>query len=145
MFGYRGYDFWCGEGHTEYEVFGAETNCPYYEYHDWSKGTPSKTEKRFTYEYDEYNGKMFDNKMNTFYHIEDSDDNIEVLCDRLNWLVEENEQLKSKNRGLQSELQIFKEDVTHSNLQINKLAEENEQLKQQLKLNCPNIVWRDLE
>lgn len=41
-----GYDFWCGEGHTEYEVFGAETNCPYYEYHDWSKGTPSRTEKR---------------------------------------------------------------------------------------------------
>lgn len=36
-----GYDFWCGEGHTEYEVFGAETSCPYYEYHDWSKGTPT--------------------------------------------------------------------------------------------------------
>ena len=43
-----GFDFWCGEGHTEYEVIGAETNCPYYEYHDWSKGIPSKTEKRFT-------------------------------------------------------------------------------------------------
>lgn len=53
------------------------------------------TEKRFTYEYDEYNGNLFDNKMNTFYHIEDSDENIEVLCDRLNWLVEENKQLKS--------------------------------------------------
>ena len=52
------------------------------------------TKKRFTYEYDEYNGNLFDNKMNTFYHIEDSDENIEVLCDRLNWLVEENEQLK---------------------------------------------------
>ena len=48
----------------------------------------------------------------------------------LNALHEENEQLKSKNRGLQSELQIFKEDVEHSNLQINKLADENEQLKQ---------------
>ena len=45
-------------------------------------------------------------------------------------LLNENEQLKSKNRGLQSELQIFKEDATHSNLQINKLADENEQLKQ---------------
>ena len=55
------------------------------------------TEKRFTYEYDEYNGNLFDNKMNTFYHIEDSDENIEVLCDRLNWLVEENEQLKERN------------------------------------------------
>ena len=55
------------------------------------------TAKRFTYEYDEYNGNLFDNKMNTFYHIEDSDENIEVLCDRLNWLVEENEQLKARN------------------------------------------------
>ena len=120
------------------------------------------TEKRFTYEY----GNLFDNEMNTFYPIEDSDENIEVLCDRLNWLVEENEQLKnmvrhsyvehkrcvnnyvdkikevekeneklkSKNRGLQSELQIFKEDVTHSNLQINKLADENEELKHQNEL-----------
>ena len=50
-------------------------------------------------------------------------------CDLLN----ENEQLKSKNRGLQSELQIFKEDATHSNLQINKLADENEQLKSTIK------------
>ena len=45
-------------------------------------------------------------------------------------LIDENEKLKSKNRGLQSELQIFKEDVTRSNLQINKLVDENEQLKQ---------------
>ncbi len=45
-----GYDFWCGEGHTEYEVFGAETNCPYYEYHDWSKGVPSRSAKRFKIE-----------------------------------------------------------------------------------------------
>ena len=45
-------------------------------------------------------------------------------------LLHENGQLKSKNRGLQSELQIFKEDATHSNLQINKLIDENEQLKQ---------------
>ena len=25
------------------------------------------------------------------------------------------------------------------------LKKENEQLKERLKLNCPNIVWRDLE
>ena len=55
------------------------------------------------------------------------------VVDLLNKLNDENEQLKSKNRGLQSELQIFKEDVTHSNLQINKLADENEQLKQQIE------------
>ena len=52
------------------------------------------------------------------------------VCDLLNELNDENEQLKSKNRGLQSELQIFKKDVEHSNLQMNKLADENEQLKQ---------------
>ena len=51
------------------------------------------TEKRFTYEY----GNLFDNEMDTFYPIEDSDENIEVLCDRLNWLVEENEELKQRN------------------------------------------------
>jgi len=65
------------------------------------------TEKRFTYEYDEYNGNLFDNKMNTFYHIEDSDENIEVLCDRLNWLVEENEQLKRENYELHKRLGDF--------------------------------------
>lgn len=43
-----GFDFWCGEGHTKYESLG-ETDCPYYEYHDWSKGTPSRTEKRFIF------------------------------------------------------------------------------------------------
>ena len=76
--------------------------------------------KRFTYEYDEYNGNLFDNKMNTFYHIEDSDENIEVLCDRLNWLVKENEQLK--HRLAISEKANF----------ISALEKENKQLKEQL-------------
>lgn len=62
------------------------------------------TEKRFSYEYDEYNGNLFDNKMNTFYHIEDSDENIEILCNRLNYLVEENEQLKQRNNFLKKQL-----------------------------------------
>ena len=60
------------------------------------------SEKRFTYEYEDFNGNLFDNKMNTFYHIEDSDENIEILCDRLNRLVEENEQLKEKIKGFES-------------------------------------------
>ena len=51
------------------------------------------TAKRFTYE---YNGNLFDNEMNTFYHIEDSDENIELLCNRLNLLVDENEELKKQ-------------------------------------------------
>lgn len=51
------------------------------------------------------------------------------FCRNIDTLTIENEQLKSKNRGLQSELQIFKEDATHSNLQINKLADENEMIR----------------
>ena len=64
------------------------------------------TKKRFTYEYDEYAGNLFDNKMNTFYHIEDSDENIEILCDRLNWLVEENEQLKTQLQEIQNSFEF---------------------------------------
>ena len=57
----------------------------------------------------------------------------------LNKLNEENEKLRFKNRGLQSELQIFKEDATHSNLQINKLADENDELKNEIeKLSYAN-------
>jgi hypothetical protein len=51
------------------------------------------TEKRFTYEYDEFGGILFDNKMKTFYHIEDSEKNIEIFCERLNSLVYKNELL----------------------------------------------------
>ena len=80
------------------------------------------TDKRFTYEYDEHNGNLFDNKMNTFYHIEDSDENIEVLCDRLNWLVEENEQLRTKNNAYIQDIEVYKEENTHLKL-------ENEELK----------------
>lgn len=90
------------------------------------------TEKRFTLTkgFDEHERQIRDNGkiiMGCFHEVQAKP--IVVLLNELN---DENEQLKSKNRGLQSELGIFKEDVTHSNLQINKLAEENEQLKQQL-------------
>ncbi len=53
-----------------------------------------KMTKRFTYEYDDYNGNLFDNNHNTFYHIEDSEENISILCNRLNKIVDENEQLR---------------------------------------------------
>lgn len=49
--------------------------------------------KRFTYEYDEYNGNLFDNKYGTFYHIEDNEKNIELLCDNLNELNDKKEML----------------------------------------------------
>ena len=67
----------------------------------------------------------------------------EDVCELLNKLHEEHEQLKSKNRGLKSELQIFKEDVTHSNLQINKLADENVELKKELESFKPIIFESD--
>ena len=69
-----------------------------------------------------------DCKTNRYYWL-DHEGNFKGCLELLNLLDCENEVLKSKNRGLQSELQIFKEDVTHSNLQINKLADENEELK----------------
>ena len=68
--------------------------------------------------------------MNTFYEEnEQLKKDATILVYSNQEYREENEQLKSKNRGLQSELQIFKEDVTHSNLQINKLADENEMIR----------------
>ena len=66
----------------------------------------------------------------TYYDEKITDKEIEKL---VNHLLNQNEQLKSKNRGLQSELQIFKEDATHSNLQINKLADENDKLKSRVE------------
>ena len=86
------------------------------------------TEKRFRVEKQTFDGYcIVDNHFDGYYAYEKQD--LEKLCETLNDLSDENDELKSKNRGLQSELQIFKEDVTHSNLQINKLADENEQLK----------------
>ena len=38
------FDFWCGAGHTKYESLGT-TDCPYFEYHDWSKGIPCRDKK----------------------------------------------------------------------------------------------------
>ena len=38
------FDFWCGAGHTKYERALGTTDCPYFEYHDWSKGIPCRDE-----------------------------------------------------------------------------------------------------
>lgn len=91
------------------------------------------TEKRFILvEYVNKGLFIQDNANDETQYFQGSKASLEKVVDLLNSLANENEQLKSKNRGLQSELQIFKEDATHSNLQINKLADENEQLKQQI-------------
>lgn len=93
------------------------------------------TEKRFTIDVlDENNWLIQDTKTGENANPIDGTTNVlKGLISTLNKFNDKNEQLKSKNRGLQSELQIFKEDVTHSNLQINKLADENEQLKHRIE------------
>ncbi len=59
------------------------------------------TEKRFTQRLYE-TGERFleDNKTNCFYEIKDSFENVELLCERLNKIVDENEQLKQENKKL---------------------------------------------
>lgn len=106
-----GYDFWCGEGHTEYEVFGAETNCPYFEYHDWSKGVPSITEKRFTItqDFEEHHRQIRDNGhiiMGCFVEPQ-----AEVIVELLNELSEENEQCKMMIATLLEENQLIKKHI----------------------------------
>ena len=55
------------------------------------------SEKRFTIEkiFKEY-PKLRDNETECFYHLVDNERNAEIFCERLNNLVEENEQLKQE-------------------------------------------------
>lgn len=66
------------------------------------------TEKRFSYGYGKYKGilflKMIDNNMHTFYFIEDSEENVKIFCNRLNWLVDENRQLKKFKENVFDEI-----------------------------------------
>lgn len=66
------------------------------------------SEKRFTYECNDYNSKLCDNQFNTFYFIRDNEENIDLLCNRLNKLVSENEKLKLENSGLKYALKYIK-------------------------------------
>lgn len=105
-----GYDFWCGEGHTEYEVFGAETNCPYYEYHDWSKGVPTMTAKRFIIdEYLEIGSVVIDTENENVRFEHENKLSMKQCCDLLNELYEENQKLKKENAELEKfRYSIFK-------------------------------------
>ena len=144
-----GYDFWCGEGHTEYEVFFGETNCPYYEFHDWSKGTPNKAKnKRFEEQNPEYHlNRIYDSKNGKVIFDED-------ILDLLNDFNDENERLKSEYKVLHTQYQDlkkfvennFNEYLTREKLdrQIIKLSEENEQLKQ-FKEKVFNLINTKIE
>ena len=118
-----GYDFWCGEGHTEYEVFGAETNCPYYEYYDWSKGVPSMTEKRFEVDESENQFTIFDNEgADDYYHLGNDERDVRALCKLMNELLEEPAKLNGTINQLKEALKTLGEDYT-------KLTEKNNQYK----------------
>ena len=58
------------------------------------------SEKRFTIEkiFKEY-PKLRDNETECFYHLVDNERNAEIFCERLNNLVEENEQLRKENEA----------------------------------------------
>lgn len=55
------------------------------------------TEKRFSVD---NHCNLYDNEYNVFYPIEGSRKNIELLCKRLNNLIDENNQLKKENKEL---------------------------------------------
>lgn len=61
------------------------------------------TEKYFTVD---NHCNLYDNEYNVFYPIEDSRENIELLCRRLNNLIDENEQLKTRIQLLSSLLDL---------------------------------------
>lgn len=116
-----GYDFWCGEGHTEYEVFGAETNCPYYEYHDWSKGIPM-TKKQFVAKNESVINVATDELVNA-----SSDESAEIIVYWLNELLNGNEQLKKQLEGTIK--MIHKEAYSYEKC-FEELTKENKKLKQ---------------
>lgn len=116
-----GFDFWCGEGHTAYEVFGRETNCPYYEYHDWSKGIPSEIEdKRFTLAHE--NDK--------WWAVRDGDITLwkEEVIHLLNEFDNETQQLQKENKELKTLVSFYKSFQNDAR----KLEKENRQLKQKI-------------
>lgn len=93
------------------------------------------TEKRFRYD---YTGKLFDNKYDTFYPIKDSEKNIELLCKRLNSIVDENNRLKSGDTitDLECEIVLLKDESKYYQIKCRECEEEllylrrdNKQLK----------------
>lgn len=83
--------------------------------------------KRFTQRLYE-TGERFleDNETDCFYEIIDSFVNVELLCERLNKLVEENEQLKQENQQITACYDICASEKRA-------LEIENEQIKQTIK------------
>lgn len=77
------------------------------------------SEKRFTIEkiFKEY-PKLRDNETECFYHLVDNERNAEIFCERLNNLVEENEQLKNELRKEKS-LREYSDSMYGADLIVN--------------------------
>lgn len=102
------------------------------------------TEKRFKVEKEIFDGYcIVDSNIDGYYAYEKND--LEKFCDSLNELNNENEQLKKENNLNTESFQILYEQYKDALKIIKNLKKENKQLKERLKMNCPEIVWRDLE
>lgn len=152
-----GFDFWCGEGHTEYEVFGAETNCPYYE---------SRTGKQFTVEKNNKYIAILDKGKNigNTYHvcallnaqyeeIQQSKVLIKKYHNENTDLIKENEQLKHEINYLENRLDdcvcLKKEnkDLKEENLELSQkilkglFEDENDELRKENKKLKEELEW----
>ena len=89
------------------------------------------SEKRFIVDSDfvEY-PKLVDTHTNCFYHIADDIRNVEIFCERLNKLIEGNEQLRYDNFMFKGVIETFQKVAISER---KKLEKENEQLKKELK------------
>lgn len=85
-----GSDVWCNHNPKGNESYMFETDCPYYEYHDRSKGVPSKTTKRYK--------RLSDNLLNK-------------LNKKNQQLKKENEQLKKENKKLKELVEYFADEL----------------------------------
>lgn len=122
-----GYDFWCGEGHTEYEVFAGETNCPYYKYHDWSKGTPSRTKKQFEVVFNGINFNLRNNETNEEVRLLDEKWYYDYIANLLNTLHDD-------NRRLQKRIEIHKYDDLDTIKQLERALKNNEKCSKEIEI-----------
>ena len=88
--------------------------------------------ERFSYKYDNIiaKGLLFDNEYQTFYNIFDSEENIRVLCERLNNIV-----LKNKELLLDLETQeiLLKDTVKYNEICLGETEEELSVLRKENK------------
>ena len=84
--------------------------------------------KRFRVEKQTFDGYcIVDNHFDGYYAYEKQD--LEKLCEKLNNLSEENEELRTKNNAYLQDIEVYNEDNTHLKLENELLQEELQQCK----------------